>query len=125
MAYPDPSLVEVTSGEQVRFATTDDFLDIAENVSGQELDWLFEIYLRQPALPRLNARREGDTLRISWATPGALSFPMPVEVWIGEELRRIDVPIDGYADVQVPEGGRAVLDPNAWILRANQQPLAF
>src|SRR5690606_23925924 len=39
MAYPDPADERVTDGSQVRFATTDDFLEIAERVSGKDLDW--------------------------------------------------------------------------------------
>jgi aminopeptidase N len=47
MAYPDPRMEKVTNGKQVHFASTDDFLHIAENASGVDLDWFFELYLRQ------------------------------------------------------------------------------
>ncbi len=55
MAYPDPRMEKVTDGRQVRFASTDDFIRIVEEVSGRELDWFFEVYLRQPKLPVLKA----------------------------------------------------------------------
>ena len=57
MAYPDPRMEKVTNGKQVHFATTDDFLHIVEKESGADLDWFFEVYLRQPKLPKLITER--------------------------------------------------------------------
>jgi aminopeptidase N len=127
MAYPDSASRQATDGEQVRFATTDDFLRIAEEESGRELDWFFEVYLRQPALPELVAKREGgaagaDVVRISWNVPGGLPFPMPVEIEIDGEVRRVEVPVDGAAEIEAPAGAEVALDPRGWTLRANQGP---
>ncbi|HSM09222.1 MAG TPA: metallopeptidase, partial [Gemmatimonadota bacterium] len=126
MAYPDSTRLRATDGEQVRFVTTDDFLRIAEDESGCDLDWLFEVYLRQPALPELHAERgrgaaaDGDVIRISWNAPAGLPFPMPVEVDIDGEVRVVEVGADGTAEIEVPAGARTELDPQGWILRANQ-----
>ncbi|MCK5573785.1 MAG: M1 family metallopeptidase, partial [Bacteroidetes bacterium] len=46
MAYPYPWMEEITDGRQVRFASTDDFVRIVREVSGRDLDWFFELYLR-------------------------------------------------------------------------------
>jgi aminopeptidase N len=123
MAYPEPALEGVTDGEQVRFATTDDFLAIAEEVSSQELGWLFEIYLRQPALPVLRAERSGGSLVLSWDTPGGLPFPMPIEIQQGSQRVRITSAAHGPIQVPLPASGEAVVDPDGWILRENQNPL--
>jgi aminopeptidase N len=127
MAYPDSTRLRAIAGEQTRFATTDDFLRIAEEASGRELGWLFEVYLRQPLLPELVAEREGgadaDVVRLSWDVPRGLPFPMPVEAEIDGEVRRIEVPADGAAEVSVPAGADVTLDPHGWILRANQGPV--
>ncbi|MFW6089409.1 MAG: M1 family aminopeptidase, partial [Gemmatimonadota bacterium] len=124
MAYPDSARLEETAGEQVRFATTDDFLRIAEEESGRELDWFFEVYLRQPVLPELVATREGDpdadVVRISWDAPGGLPFPMPVDVELAGELRRLEVPASGAVELAVPADAEIRLDPEGWILRENQ-----
>ena len=126
MAYPDSARLRATDGGQVRFATTDDFLAIAEHESGRELDWLFEVYLRQPALPELRAERAGgtrpdaDVVRISWNAPGGLPFPMPVEVEVDGEMRTVEVPADGAAELTVPAGAEVALDPDDWLLRENQ-----
>ena len=46
---------KVTDGSHTRFATTNDFKNIAEKESGKDLDWYFDVYLHQPLLPELNA----------------------------------------------------------------------
>lgn len=131
MAYPDSARRGATDGEQVRFVTTDDFLRIAEDESGLDLDWFFEVYLRQPALPELRAERAAgpggadgaadvDVVRISWDAPDDLPFPMPVEVDVDGGVRTVEVPPDGAAELTVPVGAEVVLDPRNWILRENQ-----
>lgn len=117
MAYPDPELEKISDGRQCRFATTDDFLLLVEEITGEELDWFFEVYLRQPEIPRLKVERRETELRLSWEVPGDLTFPMPVEVQIGDEIRRIEMP-DGRAVIEIaatdPE---PVIDPNHRVLK--------
>ncbi|EIL98912.1 aminopeptidase N, partial [Rhodanobacter denitrificans] len=36
-----------------RYASTGDYVAIVDQVSGRKLDWLFDVYLRDAALPRL------------------------------------------------------------------------
>lgn len=121
MTYPDPLMEKVTNGKQTRFATTDDFLRIAEKESGKKLGWLFEVYLRQPALPKLISEAKDNQLTLRWETPDNLSFPMPVEVKIGNETKRVDMP-NGTAIIQLPANTPYSVDPNEWILKA-QKPL--
>ncbi len=116
MAYPEPGLEKVTDGSQVRFATTDDFLKISEAASNMELDWFFEVYLRQPKLPKLMSEQKGNQLTLRWEIPGGLAFPMPVEVKIGNASRRLEMP-GGKGTVQVEPGQNVVLDPQGWILK--------
>jgi aminopeptidase N len=124
-AYPDPLLERVTDGSQVRFATTDDLLALAEAISGRRLGWFFEIYLRQPDLPTLRAHRNGGVVRLSWDSPGGLPFPMPVEIDVDGERRLVEVPSGTYAEVEVPARARVAVDPDARILRANQNAIAL
>jgi aminopeptidase N len=101
----------------VRFATTDDLLHLAEEISGQQLDWLFEVYLRQPELPVLHARRQGGLVRLRWEVPGDLSFPMPIEVRIGGETVTL-VPENGRLAFEVDPSIEVEADPSRWILKA-------
>lgn len=119
MANPRPELRRATDGRQCRFATTDDFLRIAEAASGRELDWFFEVYLRQPALPRLVTERNGDELRLRWDAPEELSFPMPVPVRVGGETRRVKMK-GGEGRLALPNADAEVqVDRKNWILKAN------
>ena len=116
MAYPDPALENVADGCACRFATTDDFLTLVEEIAGVDLDWFFEVYLRQPELPTLIAQQRGDVLDLAWETPQDLSFPMPVEVQLGDEIRRVGM-TGGRGSLSIPEGVEPVVDPRNWILR--------
>lgn len=121
MAYPDEGWEARTDGSQCRFATTEDFRVLAEELTGRELGWFVELYLRQPELPVLESELRGSQLELRWRTPAGLSFPMPVEVRIGEERRRIPMP-GGRALVEIPPGVDHELDPDRWLLRAPSSP---
>lgn len=115
MAYPDPALEKVTDGSQCRFVDTEDFVAIAEAAAGEELDWFFEVYVRQPKLPRLETERLGDELVLKWKSPLEQPFPMPVPVRIGERIVRVEMP-GGEARVHVGTADVEV-DPENRLLR--------
>ena len=117
MAYPDPKMEKVTNGKQVIFRTTDDFLRIAERESGKDLKWFFELYLRQPALPKLSAETKSNQLMLNWETPNNLPFPMPVEVKIGDQIKKVEMK-NGKGNIALPTNTKYEIDPNGWILKA-------
>lgn len=117
MAYPNPAMRQVTSGEHCRFVTTRDFVTIAETVSGRELDWFFDVYVRRAELPRLVTDRQDGTLTLRWEVPGEGAFPMPVEVAMEGETRRVKMQ-GGEATISVPSGADPTIDPQQWILNA-------
>jgi aminopeptidase N len=117
MTYPDPQMEKVTSGKQTRLVTTDDYLRTAEKESGVKLDWFFEVYFRQPALPKLVAETAGNQLTLRWDAPKDLPFPMPVEIEINGSVRRVEMP-NGRATVALPPDGKWTIDPNGWLLKA-------
>ncbi|HSK72615.1 MAG TPA: M1 family metallopeptidase [Pyrinomonadaceae bacterium] len=117
MAYPTPAMEKITNGKQVRLVTTDDFLRIAERESGKQLDWFFELYLRQPKLPKLISETNGNQLTLRWETPNNMPFPMPVEVKIGDQIKRVEMS-SGKATIPLPQGASYEIDPNGWLLRA-------
>jgi aminopeptidase N len=119
-AYPDPALEQLTDGRQCRFATTDELLAIAEKESGRELGWFWELYLRQPKLPKLVGTIRGGELRLAWETPDKLAFPMPVEVEIGGKRQRVEMP-GNQALVPLAGAKEFVLDPDQRILREEER----
>lgn len=116
MAYPTRAMEKITNGKQNRFATTDDFLKITEKESGKKLDWFFELYLRQPALPKLVVEKKENLLVLSWETPDNMMFPLPVEVKIGSEIKRIEMP-KGKGTINLPQNTDYEIDPNGWLLK--------
>lgn len=117
MAYPTPEMEKLTDGRQERLVTTDDYLRIAEADSGRDLGWFFEVYLRQPALPRLVTEVRGSTLYLKWETPDGLPFPMPVDVQVNGKLQRVEMP-RGEASVSFTGSTAPVVDPEGWVLKA-------
>lgn len=117
-AYPDPELEKRTDGSAVRFATTDDLLHLAEDISGMELDWFFELYLRQPQLPLLHEEIRGGELHLRWDVPEGYSFELPVEIEVNGERKRVDMD-GGSAVLSIPDGADVRTDPYHRILKAD------
>jgi len=117
-AYPAPEMEKVTNGSQCRFATTDEFLEIAEKESGRELDWFWEVYFRQAKLPVLQAEIENGFLYLEWKIENDFPFSVPVEVKLGDEIVKVEMR-DGAGSVKIPDGVEPVIDPNKWITMAD------
>lgn len=115
MCYPHPAMESIKDGRQCRFVTTDDFKAICEEESGMELDWFFDLYLRQAKLPSLISRVEKGKISLRWETPDNLPFSMPVDVLIGDEVKRVEVNNSGV-EVSFERGQRPEVDPEKWIL---------
>lgn len=122
MAYPTKAMEKFTDGRQERLVNTDDFLTIAEAESKMDLDWFFELYLRQPKLPKLRTivKPAGSgtqkSLVLSWDTPNDMPFPMPIDVVVDGKTRRVEFK-SGSASVPFT-GETPVVDPNGWVLKA-------
>jgi len=116
LAYPDPELALTSDGSACHFVTTEEFQSLAEEEHGASLDWFFEVYLRQPALPRLVSKRSGDSLHLRWQVPGELAFPMPVELRIAQKLERHVIPKAGLR-IELAPGQELEIDPHEWLLR--------
>ena len=114
MAYPLKEMESWTDGRQERLVNTDDFLTIAENESKMKLDWFFELYLRQPKLPKLVTSTNENVLSLKWETPNNLPFPMPVDVEVDGKIQRVEMK-NGTGRVTFQS--KATVDPNGWVLK--------
>jgi aminopeptidase N len=121
LTYPEPALEESLDCDACRFVTTDDVQAAFEAEYGRDLTGVFAVYLRQPALPRLEIEEAGGETRLRWVVPdGALpagaAFDVPVEV--GVAGRRVRVEMDGgEASIDAPAGVQVMADPDRWVLR--------
>ncbi len=104
-----------------RFVSSEDFINTVESVTGRDLGWFFEVYLRRPELPRLLTRQTGEGLQLRWKAPDSLPFPMPVEVRIGDQTLRLDVPSEGSM-LPLRDNPKIVVDPHHWILYDGSNP---
>lgn len=99
-----------------RYATTNEFLAIVNEESGQDLNWFFRGYLYNAALPDLRKTREGDTLRLEWVTGDGGVFPMPVEIEIDGRLTTVPM-TGGRGQITVPADAHILIDPDSKVLR--------
>ena len=112
-AYPTPEAEQSTDGSACRLTDTQELVEIAEGIAEQELDWFFDAYLRQPALPVLTVDERDGVLELSWESPIPGGFPMPVPVQVGEDLIRVPCP-EGKGRVQVGDVDFEI-DPDGWL----------
>ncbi|MCW3835532.1 M1 family metallopeptidase [Sphingomonas canadensis] len=99
-----------------RFASTAEFVAIVNQVTGRDYGWFFDVYLRQAALPRLEAVHTGDVLKLAWKAPGGKPFPLPVEVAVRGSIIKVGMQ-GGTGVVKVPAGVIPVVDPEAKLLK--------
>lgn len=116
MCYPDAAAEKSTDGSACHFFTTDDYLALVEAETGEDLDWFFELYLRQPALPELITEHTDGLLKLHWKVPAGLTCKLPVEIVVGGVPKKFAMP-GGRAEVAVPNGVAVVIDPFDRILR--------
>ncbi|TAL71306.1 MAG: M1 family peptidase [Rhodanobacter sp.] len=109
---PDPRPGNFTP----QYRTTADFERIVNQVTGRKLDWFFNVYLRQAALPKLVSTRHGNTLDLRWQTPNDLPFPMPVEVAVDGGVHTVPMST-GRGSLAVPVGALVTIDPHSVLLR--------
>ncbi|WP_266170564.1 M1 family metallopeptidase [Dyella subtropica] len=98
------------------YATTKDYIDIVNQVTGRDLRWFFDVYLYEAALPKLDVKHEGDVLNLRWEVPHGKPFPMPIEVQVGDTLRTVPM-TNGEGHVDAPAGALVIVDPRSKVLR--------
>jgi aminopeptidase N len=107
-----------------RYATTQDYVGIVNQVTGKDLKWFFDVYLYDPALPKLQTTRHGDTLQFRWVTGRGEPFPMPLEVQVGHTVHTLPM-TGGTGELSVPEGSLLIVDPRSKVLREMPHVEAF
>lgn len=102
-----------------RFVSTAEFERLMSQAAGRELKWFFDVYLREAALPELIQTREGSRVTFRWKAPRDLPFPLPLEVAVNGQTRRLAMR-EGAESIDAPAGTHIVPDPMARILRRSE-----
>jgi len=99
-----------------RYASTKDFVRAVNDVTGKDYQWFFDVYLYQAAAPELVETREGEDLVLRWKVGGDKTFPMPVEVRVGDKVVTAAM-ADGTGRVRIGDAALVIVDPASKILR--------
>ena len=99
-----------------RYATSKDYVDAVNRITGKNWNWFFDVYLHSKVMPRLDVQRDGGTLKLRWFTEGDKPFPLPVDVRVGE--RRVHVAMThGRGEVAIAANESYTVDPDNMVLR--------
>ncbi|HEX5304535.1 MAG TPA: M1 family metallopeptidase [Dyella sp.] len=101
---------------QPRYATTKDYINIVNRITGKDYGWFFKVYLYDARLPQLVQERHDDTLVLRWQTGHGEAFPMPLEVQVGNHVQTLAM-TDGHGEVQAAPGALVIVDPHSKVLR--------
>lgn len=99
-----------------RYRNTDEFIQIVEQRSGQDLSWMFEVYLKQTELPELIEVRDDNSLTLTWEAPRNLPFNMPIPVSINGDINTVKFD-NGTTTLNVKPNDTVIVDPNMKVLR--------
>lgn len=113
LCYDTPETEKIKDGRQCHFVTTADFQLICEQESGKALGWFFDVYLRQPQLPKLVSRVEGQQISLRWETPQDLPFSFPIEIKINGKIQRLDLGKETIT-LSFNPGDKPEVDPDRW-----------
>ena len=105
---------------QPRYRNTKEFIAIVNRITGQDYQWLFDVYLYEAALPELKQQQNGDTVTFSWLTPNKKPFPMPIEISVNGKMQVLDFS-KGAVTVAIKATDHWLVDPEMKVLR--QLPL--
>jgi aminopeptidase N len=112
--YPTEQAKKAMDGSASRLVDTDDFVKVVSKIAGEDMTWFFDVYVRQPALPKLEHEVKDGVLALRWTTPGDLPFSLAVPVELGTEMKRVPMP-GGVGTLQVGDHEFRI-DPNNRLL---------
>jgi aminopeptidase N len=117
---PDP----LPGNFKPRFASTPEYIAIVNQVTGKDMNWFFDVYLREAVLPELLETRDGGKLTLRWKVPHNKPFPLPVEVSVDGAVQLVPM-TGGTATIDVPAGAHVVVDPASRVLKRSQAVEAY
>ncbi|QJR80444.1 M1 family metallopeptidase [Alteromonas pelagimontana] len=105
------------------FKNTQDFIDIVNRNTGQDLDWFFDVYLYHAPLPKLLVTRTDTSVTFAWQTDSGLPFPMPLEVSVNGKVHTLD--LSSPQQLPITPIDTVIADPASKVLRYEQRYVDF
>lgn len=102
-----------------RLVSGADFEALVAEISGRDLAWFWQRYLRRAEPPRFSLARAAagpgrERIELAWDEP---AFELALPVAVAGEARRVEMP-GGRASLEVPAGAEVAIDPDGRILAA-------
>lgn len=101
---------------EARYRSTDDFVQVASGLYGEDLGWFFDVYVRRGPLPELSVSDTDGNVLLEWVNTGDTEFPMPVPVRINGEIQRVEFE-GNRAKLEGVSSGDMLIDPFMQVLR--------
>lgn len=97
------------------YMNTEEFIEIFNSVTGRDLTWVFDVYLREAASVIVDEDRSDTSLSLKWNIPGNRPFPMPLDVSINGAVVTLDM-TSGSASIAITNEDDIIIDPDHKIL---------
>ncbi len=117
-AYPDSTDLDNSDGRLCRIVTTDDMKNLAEEVTGRELDPFFEVFFRQAAYPVLNVNKGKSQTVFTWDSENNIPLDVNIPVRVNGEDQIVEMN-DGAGIADISQSDVLIIDPKKWILMAD------
>lgn len=98
-------------------ATTDDFFQVMEQVSGQDFDDFVKQWYHTSSTPSLFAKMDGKTLVVNQLSPYYTTLDLPVWVWNNGDWAKKEIKVTGKEsrlDLGDLAGKPFLIDPEVW-----------
>jgi aminopeptidase N len=116
LLYGTNDSASLTYPIQTRYRNTQEFIDIVNRLSSEDYTWMFDVYLKQAALPELVTSRQNGQLSLTWRTSINKPFPMPIPISINGDLQVYPLE-NGQLTLDVKASDNVIIDPEMKVLR--------
>lgn len=116
LLYGTTETTHLTYPIQSRYRNTQDFINIVNRLTGKDYTWMFDVYLKQAALPELIILQQDEQLTLSWKLPANTPFPMPIPISINGEIQIYSID-NGKLSVHIQPTDKVIVDPEMKVLR--------
>lgn len=96
--------------------STEDFIAIASEEHGSDLNWFFDVYHKATELPILNTERSDSGIRLNWSNFRDFNIQVPLLIVHDGSTRIQLAPTDGSL-ISLPVNATVRIDPDSRILR--------
>jgi aminopeptidase N len=116
LLYGTNDTASLTYPIKTRYRNTQEFIDIVNRLSSKDYTWMFDVYLKQAALPELVTSRQNGQLSLNWRTSINKPFPMPIPISINGDLQVYPLE-NGTLTLDIEASDNVIIDPEMKVLR--------